>query len=184
MRYFFIALLFASSAYLLSCNNDKKENTQDAAQKAMLLIDSVEKRMAEHRNEGLNYQTALFAVKVFDEFVSRYPENPKSPDLLFKAGEISANIKLPQPALNYFQRYLKKYPKGDKAAPSLFMQAFIYEEQLNDTANARKLYSKVIEEYPGTRMAQDASASIQNLGKSPEELIREFEKLNSAPAAQ
>lgn len=41
---------------------------------------------------------------------------------------------------------------------------------------ARKLYTEVVEKYPNERIALDAKLCIQHLGKSDEELIREFEK--------
>jgi outer membrane protein assembly factor BamD (BamD/ComL family) len=40
----------------------------------------------------------------------------------------------------------------------------------------------VIEKYPESQLAKDAQASINNLGKSVEELVREFEKNQAASA--
>ena len=81
-------------------------------------------------------------------------------------------------AINYFNTVYTKYPNFDKAPYCLFLQGFIYESQLNDTAKARQVYQQVIEKYPNERIAEDAKASIDNMGKTPEELIREFEKKN------
>ena len=60
----------------------------------------------------------------------------------------------------------------------MFLQGFIYETQLNDTSKARVIYEQVIQKYPNTQFAIDSKASIDNLGKTPEQLIKEFEAKN------
>lgn len=146
------------------------------------MIDSIEAKMQATRNMPLDQGTAMFAMRVYDEYASYFPDEKKSPDYLFKAGELANSLQLPQPALNYLSRLMSKYPNYKNAPYALFMQAMIYDDQLKDTANARKMYQQVIQKYPETQLAKDAHASIQNLGKSVEELVREFEKKQAASA--
>ena len=49
---------------------------------------------------------------------------------------------------------------------------------LNDDAKAKIIYEEVIAKYPNLSYANDAKAAINNLGKTDEELIKEFEKKN------
>jgi TolA-binding protein len=58
----------------------------------------------------------------------------------------------------------------------MFLKAFVYEDQLHDLNKAKKYYEEFLEKYPDSDFADDARISLQNLGKSPEELIKEFEE--------
>jgi isocitrate lyase len=62
----------------------------------------------------------------------------------------------------------------------LFLQGFISENGLKDTAAARKFYENFLKQYPNHKLASDVKISLNNMGKTPDELIREFEKKNSA----
>jgi outer membrane protein assembly factor BamD (BamD/ComL family) len=166
-----------------------KESEQKEGTKATLatgkdrykhMIDSIEERMQATRNMPLDHGTAMYAMRVYDEYASYFPDETKSPEYLFKAGELANSLQMPQPALNYLGRVMSKYPNYKNAPYALFMQGMIYDDQLKDTANARKIYQQVIEKYPESQLAKDAEASINNLGKSVEDLVREFEKKQAA----
>ena len=58
----------------------------------------------------------------------------------------------------------------------MFLQAFVYENHVGDLSNAREKYIEFIQKYPEKDFADDAEICLQNLGKTPEELIREFEE--------
>ncbi len=69
------------------------------------------------------------------------------------------------------------YPKYENTPVALFMLAsFVYDEQLHDLDKARETYQRIIDEYPDTPFAADASIAITQLGMTPEELVRMFEE--------
>ncbi len=47
---------------------------------------------------------------------------------------------------------------------------------LRDLDECKKYYEEFLEKYPESDFADDAEMSLKNLGKTPEELIMEFEK--------
>lgn len=185
-------LMFSVVALCISaCENDESKNSQDQVNKTTLatgkeryqhMIDSIEAKMQATRNMALDHGTAMFAMRVYDEYASYFPDEQKSPEYLFKAGELANSMQLSQPALSYLNRVMNKYPNYKNAPYALFMQGMIYDDQLKDTANARKMYQQVIAKYPQSQLAQDAQASINNLGKSVEELVKEFEQKQAASA--
>ena len=66
-----------------------------------------------------------------------------------------------------------------KSKTQAVLFSFVSDEtQLNDTSKARVIYEQVIQKYPNTQFAIDSKASIDNLGKTPEQLIKEFEAKN------
>jgi outer membrane protein assembly factor BamD (BamD/ComL family) len=173
-----IALISFSALLLFACGNkeEKTEETKMTKEKFEAQIDSVEARL--HAKPEMEMGTANTAVVLYADYAKSFPDDPKTPDYLFKAGEISSSMKQSTQAIEYFNRVYINFPKYDKAPYCLFLQGFIYESQLNDTAKARKIYTEVIEKYPNEHIAEDAKASIDNMGKTPEELIKEFEKKN------
>jgi outer membrane protein assembly factor BamD (BamD/ComL family) len=190
-KYFSILIMFTLSVMILTSCSNKDAKSDDSVNKATLasgkeryqhMIDSIETKMQASRNMPLDQGTAMFAIRVYDEYASYFPDEKKSPEYLFKAGELANSLQLSQPALRYLARVMSKYPNYKNAPYALFMQGMIYDDQLKDTANARKVYKEVIAKYPETQLAKDAQASINNLGKSVEELVREFEKNQAASA--
>lgn len=186
-----IITIFSAAMLIISACNNNHNNAEEASVKAGVatgkqryeqLIDSIEAKMQATRNMPLDQGTAMFAMRVYDEYASYFPDEQKSPDYLFKAGELANSMQLAQPALGYLNRVVNKYPAYKNTPYALFMQGMIYDDQLKDTAGARKIYKQVIEKYPDSQLAKDAAASIGHLGKSVEELVREFEQKNAAAA--
>lgn len=126
----------------------------------------------------IDKRKALDMVNLYRDFVDANPDDPRSPDYLFKAGDLSINLNRPTKTIHIFEILIQKYPNSEKAPTALFLKAFVIEDQLNDYDEARRVYEQFLKEYPDSEFADDAEMSIANLGKSPEELIREFEEKN------
>lgn len=167
---------------LAACGNDsgkenEASNERPAVTKKVMQknIEEVEKKAQSHTE--LDLATANSLIALYSDYARNNPDDPKTPEYLFKAGRIATTLRQGNQAVEYFDRAYS-YEGFDKAPDALFLKGFVYESVLNDTANARKVYQEVIAKYPETSLANDAKASIDNLGKTPEELIREFEKKN------
>jgi outer membrane protein assembly factor BamD (BamD/ComL family) len=131
-----------------------------------------------HKSMTLDPNMATIAVKAYDDFAKNFPDDSLTPDFIFKAGEIStANQQYPQ-ALMYYQTITTKYPAYKLAAESLYLQGYLLDNFLNDDPGAKLIYEQVIVKYPALSYAADAKAAIRNLGKSDEELIKEFQRKN------
>ena len=126
----------------------------------------------------LDPNTAMIAVKAYSDFATYFPKDSLTPDFLFKAGEISTANQQYTSALTYYQTITSKYPKFKLVPESLYLQGYLLDNFLNDDAKAKIIYEQVIAKYPSLPYASDAKAAINNLGKTDEELIREFEKKN------
>ena len=179
MKYTFITAFGIAVFTLASCGSSEEKGHEEVKMTRETMqsqIDSMEARL--HARPEMEYATANATVSLYADFARNFPDDPKTPEYLFKAGEISSSMQQGKQAIDYFSTVYNKYPGYDKSAYALFLQGFIYESQLNDTAKARTVYEEVIRKYPEHKLAEDAKASIDNLGKSPEELIKEFEKKN------
>lgn len=86
------------------------------------------------------------------------------------------NMNMSGRAIEYHQRIINSWPDYSKVAYCLFLQAFIYENQMQQLETAKKLYQEFILKYPEHPLADDAQVSLDNMGKSIEELIEAWEK--------
>lgn len=123
-------------------------------------------------------------VATYLDYVAAYPEDEKSPVLLFKAGEVSMGMESAEVALACYKQVYTDYPDFGKAATALFLEGFVYETQTNNLVMAQKCYIEFMDKYPDHTLADDAKFSLANLGKSDEEIIREFEEKLKKKAAE
>lgn len=139
-------------------------------------ITSLEKEL--YASEVLNEEKAKKMVSLYEQYYQFYHRYPETPDFLFKAGEITENINQPYRSINFYTRCYEEYPQFKYAAECLFRMANLYDYKLSNYIKAKALYEEVKVQYPKSQMAKDADAAIQLMGKSDQQLIKEFEKKN------
>lgn len=118
------------------------------------------------------------------DFANKYPDDELAPEFLFKAGQrcnASANH---EQAIQLFQQVIEKYPTHKIAEDALFLQGYVYENSLQDMSRAKTAYVKFLELYPTSDLAEDAKHSIEDLGKTPEQIFAEFDKKDSTESAK
>lgn len=170
-----IFLLLASYLLLSSCTSEQ--------QKLEKAIAAKEKELYGDSTMTVDFSKAKDMIALYADFVKKYPDDAKAEDYLFKAGEVSMGVMQANVAIKYFEQYCEKYPQSEKAPYSLFMQGFIYETQVRNEEKAKMCYERFITKYPTHKLAEDAKYSIENLGKSEEELIRQFEAMMQQDSA-
>lgn len=181
-------------AFIAACgnstNNDSSTEPKPFISLNQMNIESLDaeiKKREAKLNEDPNSMDKRAAADLMDAYATyavRFSNRDNSADRLFKAGEIAMGLNHTTTALKYLAKVYEEYPDYTKRPYALFLQAFVLENQAQDYDQAKSLYEKFISEYPTHPMADDATYSIQNMGKSPEELIREFEIRDSIKKAQ
>jgi outer membrane protein assembly factor BamD (BamD/ComL family) len=169
----FIVFIFAFSSCEGPKSESKKDNTEVSLEES---IASLEKELFNTSAVRLDRKKALKLISLYEEYVDTYPQDKLAPEYLFKAADISMNMRRPQATIALFDRIIQEYPEYDKSSSALFLKAFVYEDQLQDYENAKINYELFLSKYPDSEFADDAQVSLRNLGKSPEELIKEFEE--------
>lgn len=163
-----IALLILSGAFLLSCSDPRSEDIEK--------INNMEQALFAEEGSMGSMDKANELIDTYLSFADLYTEDSLAPEYLFKAADIAMNINRGEMAIDLYNRILSSYPDFRKAPECLFLKAYVYENNLGQLNKARVFYQEFIDKYPDNDFADDAEISIQNLGKSPEELIREFEE--------
>jgi len=129
-------------------------------------------------------QKALNLVQLYQAFVQDNPDDSLSAGYLFKAADITLNLDDPGKAIAMYNKIILSYPDFNKAPECLFLTAYIYENHLQNYDKATEIYEDFIAKYPESAFADDARISIDNMGKTPEELIQEFERRNQEASSE
>ena len=178
--HFFVVTFIAVLA--VSCGNDeaasKLEDAKIVDPKSHLLtsIAGIEKKM--HSSPQIDNIIAGQALQLYFEYTTNYPTDPATPDYLFKSGEIATAIQQYPQAYSYYKTICEKHPSYKLIEQSYFLLASVLDNYLNEDEKARKVYTQLINLFPNSKYVNDAKAAINNLGKSDEELIKEFQKKN------
>ena len=171
------ATFIISATLLVSCSSGIKEESKMKVN----LTDSIrhyEQMLFSNSSYKIEAEDAIKLADFYEDYAIKNEKDSIAPTYLFKAADINMNMGRSKKALECFSIILEKYPDFDKAPSALFLKAFVYENQLMDYANAEKYYRQFIGNYPDNDFTDDAEISLKNLGKTPEELIKEFENKN------
>ena len=114
-------------------------------------------------------------VTAYCDYATQYPDDPMSPEYLFKAVDVSMNLNNPQRTIAIVDRMLRDYPDYPRTQAALFVKGFIFETYYGNLDMARKIYEQYLELYPNGEFADSCRSSIENLGLTPEELVKKFE---------
>ena len=119
-------------------------------------------------------------VKLVDAYVLYAKQNPddsQSPEYLFKALDVAVGINAegPQKAIDIADIMIEQYPDFEMTPMAVFLKGFVYENMMTDYDKALDTYHQFLERYPNSPLVNDVKSTIENVGLTPEELIKKFE---------
>ena len=122
-------------------------------------------------------------IQLVDEYILFAKQNPndsQSPEFLFKALDMAVGTGVggSQKAIEIANVLIEKYPDFEMTPMAMYIKGFVYENMIGDLQNAEMTYRNFIEKYPDNPMVEDVKSTLENLGLTPEELIRKFEEAN------
>lgn len=139
-------------------------------------IAALEKEL--YASQQIDEKRATQVVSLYEKFYQNYHRYPEAADFLFKAGEVTENINQPYRAIDFYTHCYEEFPAFKFRAECLFRMANLYDYKLNNYIKAKALYEEVKVQFPKSQLAKDADAAIKLMGKSDQDMIREFEKKN------
>ena len=163
-----ISVVFAIAAILVSCSSPKDKLKSE--------IKVTEDSLFSDDTKMVDRDMARELIDKYVAFADQFSKDKETPEILFKAGDLSMNMNMPRKAIQIFDRIMNNYPDFEKTPQCMFLKGYIYENDLKDLKTAKQIYEDFLKKYPDDEFADDAEISIKNLGKTPEELIREFEE--------
>ena len=123
-------------------------------------------------NGLVNEAVAPQVAEKYCKFVEQNPEDSTAPLWLYHAMEINVMLKNPDKSIELGNQLLSQYPDSPFAPRSLFlMGSFVYDDMLQDTAQAHVMLQRLIDEYPQSKHVEDAKRAIWFLSLTPEQIM-------------
>ena len=164
MKKFIVYFVLVFVLVLVGCN------TNDPAKR----IEKLEEQA--FATEGaINPEVANDLVSAYCDFADANPDDAMAPEYLFKAVDVSMNLNEPQRTIYIIDKLLNNYPDYPRTQAALFVKGFIFETKYENYDMAKKIYEQYLVMYPDGEFAESCRASIENLGLTPEELVKKFE---------
>ena len=123
------------------------------------------------------------AVTSLETLVNEYPESKIAPAALVQLAQVyqnqlDKNIKRTESfekAEKYFMQVYEKYSDSEEAPKALFMSGFIFANDLMKYDEATSRYNLFLEKYPSHPLAMSAKEELDNMGLTPEEILKRTE---------
>jgi tetratricopeptide (TPR) repeat protein len=195
MKKVIIATGMVGILFMSSCGNHGKKNDSDsnadsirarAFRKPLPIkaqfaatIKQTQDSMRAGQDKPFNPNVANGLIKAYLDYATAFPEDSLAPDYYYRAGEIATRAENYDQAIFLFEKIADKYPEYKYVVEAQYEEAMIYDSKLpGQTEKAKKIYETIIKNYPKHKLAEDAKIAITHLGKTDEELVKEFEKKN------
>ena len=108
----------------------------------------------------------------YSRLVDGYEDAPESEVALFRRAVIYHNdLKEFEGAVEDYKLYAERYPESPKTPLVLFLVGYIYNNELHSLDSAGSAYRRFLQKFPEHEMASSARFELDNLGKSPDEMI-------------
>ena len=116
----------------------------------------------------------------YDDYVKAWPADTNSANYLFKEADFYRYMRQPKRSVEIYAGIYNDYPQFFKRPYALFLQGFIYENEIHNIDSARVKYELFLTTFPNHPIAKDVRLTVANLGKTNEQLMQEFEARQQA----
>jgi tetratricopeptide (TPR) repeat protein len=125
---------------------------------------------------NLDANVALKGVVAFNNYANLCHNDSLGAIYILKAGQICQVINDYDRAKTMFEKCINDFPKFNNRGAAMFLLAQLYDGNTpyKNENEAKIIYQKIIKEYPKSSFAEDAKSAIKYLGKSDEEMVKEF----------
>ncbi len=123
----------------------------------------------------LNEERSRLYIDACEAAVMADPNLANGPEFLHRAAETARTLRDIPKAIQLYNWIIDHYPTHSRAATSLFLKAFTYDNDLKDFQKAGAYYNEFIEKYPANEFTESAKFLLNHLGKSEEELRKMLE---------
>lgn len=147
-------------------------------------IHAVETRLFSQNATAFDKEAADSLLALYSAFIKNFPADSMTQKYIFKAGNLYMNSGNGKAAIEMFDLYRSSYPNDARSAICLFFTAYIYENLMKNLDKAQELYILFIEKYPRNDFADDAQNALNNLGKTPDQMVKEFEQRKQADSVR
>lgn len=181
----FISFSFCTKPPENNNQNNRKSELSDKYS-PVSLSDSCKYYLTESRKldsillKSIHYdeQLAIQANNLFVKCALICNNDSISPLYLMKAAQLSQTLNKIQMSEKYLKKIISDYPQSKLLPAAKFLLAQFYADVnlLNEPQKAKELFNQIIKDYPRSIWAENATAALQWVGKSDDEILKELKK--------
>ncbi|PLX32252.1 MAG: hypothetical protein C0600_03200 [Ignavibacteria bacterium] len=117
------------------------------------------------------------ALPLYEKLYQEHADDDNAPEALFRCAAIYYNTQKDiLKAATTYELVSEKYPDSEYGHKGLFIAAFTYANELANYERARTAYEKYLSAYPDSSMTETVRFELENLGKTPEELLESLQQ--------
>ena len=166
-----ILLILAILIGIIGCNGNDEEDLRKN-------IEEAEAQLKEDtENDEMNKEHVLEAAEAYERYLEKYPGDSVAPNYMARAASLYADAGEFPKAVALSDSVQAKYPDSEMAPYALHLKAYkIYELGMSDLPKAEEAYHKFLMQYPEHELVSSVLFSLEHLGKSDEDILREIKK--------
>jgi len=139
-----------------------------------------EKTLFDSANAKAKAKNYSEAMKDYQKIIDEYSSSDNAAESYFAIAAMYHMYQIPniskeeslKKAVQYYEKLYEKFPDNEKSPKALFMAAYLKGNELNQLDGARKSYQTFLNKFPGNELAPQAKIELENLGKTPEEILQ------------
>ena len=172
------SILSACSDQAAKGNSQKEENLNPI--KLQEEIKSLEAQLKSQDGKKMDRSKVSELIEKSQLFAKSFPKHEAAPALLFRAADVARGTGNPTLGIQLWGTLMQNYPDYERAPDALFLTGFTYENNLNKKEEAKKYYNKFLNDHPNHALFNQVKQTLDQIDKSPEELVKEFQRKNKA----
>lgn len=144
-------------------------------QENLEMVRKSEDKLKANKSVVINDAVGLSMISVYANYIRNFPEDKKNcPDFLYKAAEISMNLKQGANAILYIDDLKNKYPDAKQVPYAEFMRGFVYQNILNDKDKAKATFSNFINKYPQNELVPSAKQILESIDMTEADFLKKI----------
>ncbi len=174
-----LLVLMLSTLFLAGCQTDSTKSPAAEKMDAATLSEKIGTSRSQIYNEKDNKfdrEKAMEYIGYCQAYAKVAPQDPDAAKYLFQAAETARSIKKYDLAMNIYDQIYSDFSSYPKAPQAMFLKAFTLDSEMGKFDQARAIYQGFLEKHPTDEFADDTKFLLENLGKSDEEIIKQFEE--------
>jgi tetratricopeptide (TPR) repeat protein len=171
MRYLSFCFLLVVT---MSCTSQKDKTNEEVKSN----LELANRSFNENKLDTAAVRNAETAI---GKYIQAYPQDSLASDYLFELGMLYQKQRKFDQAINAFDKVYREYPDSKHARNAVFLQGFLYANVLNNLDKAKEMYQLYLDKYSAAdeKMTNDVQLELKNLGKTPDELLREIQGMEA-----
>lgn len=166
----------------ISCNSSSTGENSDTKTATEESIQAIISDLKE--SNTIDKVKVATLIESIDNFAKNNPENKQTPRHLELKAKYLGALGNNAEAIKVYENLYTNFKGSENSSDALFMMAFLYENNMGDKEKAKEYYQKYLDEFPTMEFAKDAKFSLENIDKTPEELMEMFNQQNAETTEQ